>query len=224
MEKKKPTKAQIERRIENAVLFVPKTKDTQSIFFSDKGVRLTVTLDKAIIATGYHQHVFDAYNMSGLSRPYLYTKRIVELALENNCEVKDEKGISTGYSYSALLETLSAKEDKTEYNIAYYVGWWWLNIFTPLYNIGESEVETFLTYFEYICNIVKNTILLSEKTEDMTNKQFVEKFIENMKEFTSDMTENVIFPKKSDEEVMQENIEAIQEQELNQNEENGNQG
>jgi hypothetical protein len=187
-------------------------------------VRLTVTDDKAVIATGYHQHVFESYNMSGMSRPYLYTRRIVELALENDCEQRDEKGNVTGYSYSSLLDTLNTKEDKAEYNIAYYVGWWWLNIFAPLYNIGESEVETFLTYFEYICNIAKNSILLSEKTEDMTNKQFVEKFIENMKEFTSDMTENVIFPKKSDEEVMQENIEAIQEQELNQNEENGNQG
>ena len=215
MEKKKPTKAQMERRIENAIVFVPKTKDTQSIFFSDKGVRLTVTDDKAVIATGYHQHVFESYNMSGMSRPYLYTRRIVELALENDCEQRDEKGNVTGYSYSSLLDTLNAKEDKAEYNIAYYYNWWLTNIFSPLYGIGETVSETFITYLDYVCVIAKNAIILSEKTEDMTNRAFLDKFIENVKEFTKDMTEGVIFPKKSDEEVMQENIEAVQNEEAN---------
>lgn len=215
MEKKKPTKAQMERRIENAIVFVPKTKDTQSIFFSDKGVRLTVTDDKAVIATGYHQHVFESYNMSGMSRPYLYTRRIVELALENDCEQRDEKGNVTGYSYSSLLDTLNAKEDKAEYNIAYYYNWWLMNIFSSLYGIGETVSETFITYLDYVCVIAKNAIILSEKTEDMTNRAFLDKFIENVKDFTKDMTEGVIFPKKSDEEVMKENIEAVQNEEAN---------
>lgn len=205
----------MERRIENAIVFVPKTKDTQSIFFSDKGVRLTVTDDKAVIATGYHQHVFESYNMSGMSRPYLYTRRIVELALENDCEQRNEKGNVTGYSYSSLLDTLNAKEDKAEYNIAYYYNWWLMNIFSPLYGIGETVSETFITYLDYVCVIAKNAIILSEKTEDMTNRAFLDKFIENVKEFTKDMTEGVIFPKKSDEEVMRENIEAVQNEEAN---------
>ena len=215
MEKKKPTKAQMERRIENAIVFVPKTKDTLSIFFSDKGVRLTVTDDKAVIATGYHQHVFESYNMSGMSRPYLYTRRIVELALENDCEQRDEKGNVTGYSYSSLLDTLNTKEDKAEYNIAYYYNWWLMNIFSSLYGIGETVSETFITYLDYVCVIAKNAIILSEKTEDMTNRAFLDKFIENVKEFTKDMTEGVIFPKKSDEEVIKENIEAVQNEEAN---------
>ena len=205
----------MERRIENAIVFVPKTKDTLSIFFSDKGVRLTVTDDKAVIATGYHQHVFESYNMSGMSRPYLYTRRIVELALENDCEQRDEKGNVTGYSYSSLLDTLNTKEDKAEYNIAYYYNWWLMNIFSSLYGIGETVSETFITYLDYVCVIAKNAIILSEKTEDMTNRAFLDKFIENVKEFTKDMTEGVIFPKKSDEEVMQENIEAVQNEEAN---------
>lgn len=213
MEQKKPTKAQMERRLSNAIVLVEKTKDTQSVFFSDKGVRLTVTEDKAVIATGFHQHVFDAYNMNGMSRPYLYTKRIVELALENDCEVRNDKGNPTGYAYAALLETLKKKEDKSEYNIAYYYSWYLLNIFAPLYNIGETEIETFVTYFDYICNIARNAILLDERKEDMTNKMFIEKFLENIKEFTDEINVSVIIPKKSDDEVMQENLDALQEQE-----------
>ena len=150
--------------------------------------------------------------MNGMSRPYLYTKRIVELALENDCEARDDKGNPIGYAYAALLETLKKKEDKSEYNIAYYYSWYLLNIFAPLYNVGETEIETFVTYFDYICNIARNAILLDERKEDMTNKMFIEKFLENIKEFTDEINVSVIIPKKSDDEVMQENIEATQEQ------------
>lgn len=208
MEQKKPTKAQMERRLSNAIVLVEKTKDTQSVFFSDKGVRLTVTEDKAVIATGFHQHVFDAYNMNGMSRPYLYTKRIVELALENDCEARDDKGNPTGYAYAALLETLKKKEDKSEYNIAYYFGWWLMVIFDGLYSIAEDETSTFLVYFKYMTILAANSILLDERKEDMTNKMFIEKFLENIKEFTDEINVSVIIPKKSDDEVMQENIEA----------------
>lgn len=215
MEQKKETAAQLQRRIKNALIHIDKTKDAESVFFDDKGVRLTVNESKAIIATGFHQHVFDAYSNAGLSRPYLYTKRVIELANENNCEVRDNKGNITGRSYAMLLDTLKQKEDKSEYNIAYYYSWYLLNCFSPLYSIGESEVESFMVYFDYCCNIAKNAIMFSEKTEDMSNKQFIEKFIENLKEFTDNMNESVLFHKKTDEEVMQENIAAAQEIELN---------
>lgn len=216
MEQKKETKAQIERRIKNAVVFVPKDKDTSSIFFDDKGVRLTVTEDSAVIATGYHKHVFDAYNISqGISRPFIYTKRIIEIANENDCLVIDSKGNVTGRSYALLLDVLNKKEDKSEYNIVYYYSWWLTIIFDGLYSIGETEAETFMTYFDYCCIIAKNAVLLSEKTESMTNRQFIDRFIDNLKEFTESMTENVVFEKKTDDELARENISASLEMEMN---------
>lgn len=210
MENKKPTRAQIERRLERAILHIDRTKDTQSFFFSDRGVRLTVNEDYAIIETAYHRHVFDNITSNGISRPYLYTKRLVDIALDNDCETAD------GYSFAKLLETLKAKEDKSEYNIVTYTDWWLYNIFNGLYSIGESEVESFMVYFDYISSIAKNSVLLSEKTEDMTNKQFIAKVIGNIKEFTDNLTESVLFQKKTDEELAQENIAAIQETEQEQ--------
>lgn len=214
MEQKKPTKAQMERRLSNAIVLVEKTKDTQSVFFSDKGVRLTVTEDKAVIATGFHQHVFDAYNMNGMSRPYLYTKRIVELALENDCEARDDKGNPTGYAYAALLETLKKKEDKSEYNIAYYFGWWLMVIFDGLYSIAEDETSTFLVYFKYMTILAANSILLDEHKEDVTNKQFIEKFQSLISEFTSEISETIVLKAISDEERMEQEINAIKESEI----------
>ena len=205
---KKETKGQLERRIKNAIVFVPKDKDTKTIFFSDKGLRLTVTSETAVIATNFHSHVFNSYTTDGLSRPYLYTKRLIEIANENDCETPN------GYSFGVLLSKLKEKEDKAEYNLATYISWWLFNIFQPLYGIGESEVESLLVYEDYIHNVARTSIFLSEKTEDMTNKQYITEVLNSVREFSNNIEEHVIFPKKTDEEIMQENIDAIKEQEI----------
>ena len=215
MEKRnsKPTNAQLLRLIQKSPLHLDFTKNTVSLYFSDKGLRLTVDDAEGytLIATGYHTHYFQNWTSQGVSRPYLYTKRVIEIANDNLDAIKTE----SGYSYQRLIEILKEKEDKSEYNIVVYYEWFLFNIFQPLYGIGETEIESFLVYEDYIHNIARNTILLSEKTEDMTNKQFVQKVFDNMKEFTDNLEENVLFPKKTDEQMMQEEIAAIQEQEQN---------
>lgn len=211
-QKKKLTNAQMQKRIENAIVFVPKTKDTVSIFFSDKGVRLVADNDGCVIETNYHRHVFSNITAAGVSRPWLYTKRVIEISNENIDAIKTE----SGYSFQKLIEVLKAKDDKSEYNIVTFADWWLFNCFQPLYGIGETEIESFLVYEDYIHNIARNAILLSEKTEDMTNKQFIQKVFDNMKEFTDGLEENILFPKKTDEERMKEEVEAIQQTEQEQ--------
>lgn len=214
MEQKKPTNAQLQKRIKNAVIHIDRTKDTQSIYFSDKGVRLVVDNDGCVIETGYHRHVYSNITSAGLSRPYLYTKRVVEIALD----VATTKRIKTkdGYSFNLLLLELNKKDDKAEYNIVYLYSWFLYCIFQPLYGIGEDEVTTFMLYEDYIHSIARNSTLLEERNEDVTNKQFVEKIIDKMREFTGNLQESVLLHKKSDEEIVSENIEAIQETEQEQ--------
>lgn len=209
MEQKKETKAQLERRIKNALVFVPRDKDYKMVFFSDKGLKIEVTSEYCVISTMYHRHVFDKWNTATmLSRPYLYTQRLVEISLENDCRTQD------GYSYAKLIEVLKEKENKEEYNIVTYVDWWLFNCFQPLYSIGESEIESFLVYESYVHNIARQSILLSEKTEDVTNKQFFAKMNETIKQFVDNIDEIIIFHKKTDEEVAKENIIAAQQQEF----------
>ena len=212
MEQKKPTNAQLQKRIANALIHIDKTKDTESIFFSDKGLRLTTNEDVAIIATGFHRHVFNNFTSSGISRPYLYTKRVIEIANENLKDIE----VDGGYSFQRLLEVLKAKEDKSEYNIVTYVSWWLEIIFAPLYSIDESEAGSFLVYEAYLHNIARQAVLLSEKKEDMTNKQFFENVIKNMQDFIEGVDERVIFHKMSDEEMAQANIEALTQNEQEQ--------
>jgi hypothetical protein len=209
METKKPTKAQLERRLQNAILFIERTKDTRSIYFSDRGVRLTITEDYAIVETLAHRHVFDKITMSGISRPYLYTDKLIDIALQNDCATQD------GYYFAKLLEVLKEKENQAEYNIAVYTDWWIFNCFQPLYGIAEDETSSFLVYEDYVHNLARNQVILEQHNEDVTNKQFIDNVIKNVQEFTENLTETVILHKKTDEEIVKENIDAIAEQEMN---------
>ena len=204
MDNKKQTKAQLEKRIKNAIVHVDKTRESQTVFFDDKGLRLTVTDEFAIIETGYHRHLFNNFTSEGISRPYLYTKRMIEIAYENDCVSKD------GYSYQRLMQVLKDKKDQSEYNIATYYDWWLMNIFAPLFSIGETEAECFLVYMDYMHNLARNSIFLEEHKDGLTNKQFVEKWIDLIRDFTNGIEEHEIFVAKTDEQVMQENIDAIQ--------------
>ena len=209
--KKKLTNAQLQRRIQTAVVFVPRDKDAIDIYFSDKGLRLTATSDKAVISFAYSQTIYDNWTTSGVCRPYLYTKRVIEIANEHLEEIKTDNG----YSFQRLLDVLKEKGNKAEYNIVTYYDWFIFNLFQPQFGIAEDDVSSFLVYEDYIHNIAKNSILLDVRNEDLTNKQFIDKMIANIKEFTDNLEESVLLHKKTDEEVMKENIEATQEQELN---------
>lgn len=201
MQEKKVTKAQLEKKIANAVLFVEKTKETKSVYFSDKGMRLIVNDEVAIIETGHHRHVFSMLAQTEVSKPYLYTKRVVELALENDCTVKNESG-EQFYSFARLLEVLKEK-DESLYNIAYFFQMWVQCIFFPLYMIGESEVEAFTVYLDFVSIIARNSIMLEEKNDSLSSKQFVEKYVENIKAYTATLQDVEIFKKMSDEEFVQ---------------------
>jgi len=211
MEQKELTKGQLQNRLKNAILHIDKTKDTKSIYFDDKGLRLTINDDVAIIATGFHQHVFQNITLQGISRPWLYTKRFIEIAFDNDCTARDSKGQIT-HSYAKLFDLLDKKEDKSEFNVAWYYDLYISNLFHPLYTIGETETESFLVYETYLHNIARNQVILSEKINDLTNLQFIDETMALVKKFTEGMEEKVIFVKKTDEEKAKEEIEALQEQ------------
>ena len=209
----KLTNGQLLKRLKNAVVHIDKDKSYQSVYWSDKGLRLETTDEYCVISTGFHRHVFNAFNSAqGISRPYLYTKRVIEIANENLKDIE----VDGGYSFQRLLEVLKAKEDKSEYNIVTYYEWFVFNCFQPLYSIGESEVESFLVYEMYLHNIARQAVLLSEKKEDMTNKQFFDEVIRNMHDFIEGVDERVIFHKMTDEEMAQANIEALTQNEQEQ--------
>lgn len=210
-QKKKPSNAQLIKRLNNALLHVDRTRETVEFYFSDKGMRLIANEDYCIISTTFHSHVFNAITTAGLGKPYLYTRRVIEIALAH----KDDCLEGSQYSFEKLMEVLkNNEEEQNEYNILTLYSWWLYNIFHPLYSIGDSNISAFMVNAAYMFNVAADSILLSEKVVDMTNKQFFDKFIETIRDYMSeDVKEMVIFPKKTDEERNKEEIEALQEME-----------
>ena len=205
------TKNDLERRMRNAIVLVSKDKDYKGVYFDDKGLRLEITGDFAVVTTGFHRHVFTSFTSQGVSRPYLYIKRFIEMALANDCMVKDAKGNVTR-SYGKLMSILDAKEDKSEFNVAWYIDLWLNNIFHPLFGIGESETESFLVYESYLHNIARNKVIMSEKIDNMTNIGFVNAVTDEERKFVEGINEHIVFKKKTDDEKLKENIEATNEQ------------
>ena len=216
MKKKKPTKGDIERRLRDAIVLVPKDKEWKEIYFADRGLRLTITMDYTVVATFYHRHVFDNINANGFCRAALYVKKLIEIAYANDCTFKNEKG-EVSYSYEKLLDTLKKKEDKSEYNIAMYVSWWLMNIFAPLYQLSDEPSMQFVLYYNYLNNISNQSIFLDEHKEGLTNKQFIEQHNKMMEELFANLQESQIFEPLSDEQRMQQEIEALQQQEAERN-------
>lgn len=215
MEKKKPTNAQLQKRLDRAVVHVDMTKNVRSIFFGDKGLRLTDADEVVLVQTAFHTHIFQKATSSGYSRPALYVARIIDIALSNK-EYESVSKAEYGYSYSKLFEILKKQEDKTEYNICRYVDWWLFNIFQPLYQIDENAASQFMTYYNYMSNVAANTVILEEHKEGLTNKQFVEQRNKLVGEFLKNVTETTILEPMSDEQLAKENMEAMQEEEIEQ--------
>ena len=70
-----------------------------------------------------------------------------------------------------------------------------------------------MVYESFIHNLARQNVILEEKTDDMTNIQFLDKVQKMEKDFTANINESVIFKKLTDEEVVKSEIEAVQEQE-----------
>lgn len=214
-QEKKLTAAQLERRLLNAVMHIDKTKNTREIYFSDKGLRLVDCDEHVLIQTGFHTHVFSKVTANGYSRPALYTSRLIDIAIGNDPVVENSKG-EKSYSLSRLIEILKEKEDKTGYNIVTYVSWWLEIVFAPLYAIDENAASQFNVYFKYLNHIATQHIFLSEHKEGLTNKQFVKEHNELMDEFLKNIEESQIFEPMSDEQLVKQNMEAMQQLEAEQ--------
>lgn len=213
MEKtKKPTNAQLTRKINEALVFVPRDKETKEIYFDDKGLRIQVTDDYCVIGTNFHRHVFQAITSSGFSSPYIYVKRFLEIALDVDCIVTDENGNPTGHSYALLFQKLADdKERDNERNIAIYTDWWLSNIFHPLYSIDANAASEYMTYFDYLHSIAVNSIILGERKEDMTNADFTKLYLKAIKDLTDGIEPYVILEKNEEADADEKEIKAMAE-------------
>lgn len=227
---RKPSKKQLESRIENAVLFVPKDKEYKSVRFSDRGLTLEKTKDFCVISTNFHSHVFHALTSNGISAPYTFTSVVIDIAIENKdkMEVFDDKKNVVGYSFDKLLDYLESNGKDNEsinakFNILKLYNWWLMAIFGGLYAIGETERDAWNVFFQYILCVANCHILLDEHKEDVSSQEYVDKFCGLIKSFTKDLKDHVAIPKLTDEERLDGELKALEDiaNEMMENAQNG---
>lgn len=218
MEKKKMTNAQLEKRLRNAVLHIDRTKDTKQVFFDDRGLRVVVNEDWACIGCGNYTITFRVITPSGISTQYTFLKRFLDVALANESRytIKDAKG-NPFRSYALFIKTLEKEhadgnDPENDYLWLWYVDKWIFNYECQLASLGESPAQSFATYEQYMHNAACSHVFLSEKTEDMTNHQYVANVIAKLQQYMEGVSENIIFAAQTDDEKAQAEIAALNEQ------------
>ena len=176
MEKRKRKVSAVER-IKNSIVMVDRDDNTLSIDFKDKGLKIDVTDDYAVITTMYHKHVFDAMTANGISETYSFIKQFVEIALEKDCVKAYDDGVEY-YSYQELDKLMKTNEvSETERIIFMVCDMWFYNIFQPIYTLRADQISSFIVYMNYLSNLTNTHILLKESKKDITNVEYIKEYI-----------------------------------------------
>ena len=81
MEQKKPTKKQLEKKLNEATVFVDKAE--KSIYLADIGVGIYITKFQTVLSTDFHRHVWENINSVGYSGVYRFLNAFVDICLNN---------------------------------------------------------------------------------------------------------------------------------------------
>ena len=213
-EEKKPTAAQLERRLKNAILFMDKTKDTKEVFFDDRGMRVVVNEDMAFISNSVYTSIFHRVYSHGETNHYLCLKMLVELAekYKDKIIIKDEKG-NVYRSYGLLNKVVN--EEKDEARTWLFIMDRWLYNYETNITLAPREdfdnVTFFVTYEKFIHSVCCNKIIGGEHAEPMSNKDYIRAVANELLRVADEEQEQPMFIPLSDEEKAKREMEAIQE-------------
>lgn len=103
MEHKKATKAQLEKKLKEASVYV--SKANRKIHFSDIGVTIYDCSEEIVLESNFHRQIWEKINASGYSETCIMFGQLLEIALSHEKEItkKDKKG-NVYYSFDGLLK------------------------------------------------------------------------------------------------------------------------
>lgn len=213
-EEKKPTSAQLERRLKNAIIHMDKTKDTKEVYFDDRGMRVVVNEDMAFISNSVYTTVFNRIYTNGETNHYLCLKNLVELAekYQDKIIVKDDKG-NTYRSYGLLNKVVEEKKDEGR-TWLFIMDKWLYNYETNITLAPRADFDNvtfFVTYEKFIHSICCNKIIGGEHKEAMSNKEYLRAIANELLAIAENEKEQPMFVPLSDEEREKREMEAIKE-------------
>lgn len=210
MEQKKATRAQLEKRIDNALLIIDKGKEFKSIYLGDIGIGVYITKDYAIMTSNFHQHIWNRFNGKGYNKPYIYLDRFVNLSNEHINEI-GRKNIKGELFYSlSKLKAISTLRDEEKRLITIVERFIYVAN-DGIYAIGDEKEDITNLMLQYLCWLSKANIFIGDRMDDLFINDFYNRFISTFRYLSLDAD---IDDKVVDE--LQEKINEIEENAYNQ--------
>lgn len=209
------TKEQLQRRLDKAVLHIDRTKEFKSCYFADRGLRITVEEDVALVGRQSYVLMFEKVVAGGYSRIYMLLSNMVDMANRYDCTAKDAKG-EQYMSYYKLREILSGDAGaKIDYNVFVIFTAWFDVLQSTLFLSPESPEEMFALNGIYALNTIVHGAVSKPYEKDMTSNELWGEIQKDISEYVGSMGDDyVVLKHKTDEEKEKELSEVLNEMQI----------
>jgi len=146
MEQKKATRAQLQKKIDNAQIFIDKAQ--KSIYFGDIGTGIYICKDDVIVRTNFHSHIWRKIISSNFSFPCMFLEQLVDIANGHIKDIEDKnpKG-EIYYSFDKLKSIETLTEEEHEIIIRVYMFLYSIN--STIFSIGYDDISCSLLLMNY---------------------------------------------------------------------------
>lgn len=217
-EKTKPTNGQLQRRIDRAVLHIDRTKDTKEVYFSDRGIRIVISDDVAIISRLSYTLMFNKIVPGGFSVNYNVLSSIVDAAQSYDCTAVDKDGnkyISFWKLYESVKQQDTIESKVYLYKLNSFIIWWSTQQST-MFLMNEEPRFAFMLNAVYVTNTIIGGVISKPYEKDMTNKELFEEISKGLEDFRAkDETEDYVVLKKETKEDIDNAIAAAMQEHEN---------
>lgn len=187
----KPSKAQLEKELNSAILIIEKGNDYKAFRFSDIGINIQVCKDFTIMSTNFHQNIWNNVIPTGYSNTYTFLGLICDVANKNKAEivVKNSKG-EVEYHFNKL-KAISTLDDSDRALLHIFEMWVYTLNDTP-FMIGSGKVEMSNLSASYILWLAKNSVIFNERKEDLTKNDFYNNLIKQIRFLSFDIEDTTL--------------------------------
>lgn len=181
MEPKKISKAQLEKAVRTAIVYVPKTKDTRTLRIDDRGYTITITDDYTVVSTNFHRNVFSNFVSDGLSSPHVWLDMFVQICekYHEHGEIKDEAGNVRAFSLKQMMAWDEFPQE--EYVIVEHTEAWLDTLTEGCFSIGDDELSVQNVSMMYLSFLSKANTLLTAANKDITKNEMYNKYLSSIR-------------------------------------------
>lgn len=211
----KLTREQLQRRLDKAVLHIDRTKGFKSVYFADRGIRIVVEDEVALIGRQSFTLMFDKVVSGGYSRIYIILSSIVDMANRFDCTERDSRGEQFTSFYKLRNTLRNDGQDGGEYNVFVIFTAWFDVIQSTLFLAPEKPDEMWSLNSIYALNTIVHGVVSKPYEKDMSNRELWDELLKEINEYSESMNgDYLVLRHRTKEEQEKELADALAEMEI----------